>query len=129
MAPPVEKPVEVLTKSAFASEAQAAGSELFFFRQKTGFENDFEQRAAGMRESGDCGDFILDHVQGAGTKSADVLHHVEFACSRRERRFGFSDFGGSDVRAEREADYGTDADRATGKLARGETNPIRIDAD
>ena len=83
VAPWVENPVEVLTKSAPACLLSIAGGDLLIVVEQGGFENHFDQRSASV-SGGDHGrDVGANGVEIARAQLADIQNHVDFPRSRR----------------------------------------------
>ncbi len=60
VAPPVEKPVLVLTKSAPAARAMFTGSELLLEGEEAGFEDDLYDGPGAVGQLDDSADVLLD---------------------------------------------------------------------
>ena len=130
VAPPVEKPVEVLMKSAPAARASSEARQLFLEGEQAGFEDDLDDGPTGVGEIDDGVDFVLDGVVvllGCGLEQADVEDHVEVVRAELEDAGGLVALGGGEGRAKREADDDADRDGGSGEGFDGAGDPCGVD--
>ena len=92
VAPPVLKPVEVLTKSAPALFARQRRANFFLHGQQRSFQNHLADRAAAMRCLDDAADIGFHHVILPRFQRADVQHHVHFLRAQLDGFFRFVNF-------------------------------------
>ena len=91
VAPPVEKPVEVLIKSAPAARAISHGAEFLFKAEQAGFEDDFDDGAGPVGKLDDAANIMTDRVVvflEAGLQEPDVEHHVDVVRAELENACG-----------------------------------------
>ena len=130
VAPPVEKPVEVLMKSAPAaresSEARSFSSKVS--RQVSRMT--LTMAPAAWASSTTASDLVLDGVVvllGGGLEQADVEHHVEVVGAELEDAGGLVALAGGERRAEGKSDDDADRDAGSGEGFDGAGDPRGVD--
>ena len=86
VAPPVEKPVEVLMKSAPAWMAISAPRSFSSTVSRAGLQNDLEQGAVVMGDGGDGVNGVMDGMVVAAFELADGNDHIQFAGAQAGER-------------------------------------------
>jgi hypothetical protein len=111
-------------------EGDLRGAEFFFEGEQTGFEDDFDDGALGVREVDDATDVLTDGfvVSGlAGFEEADVEDHVDVVCALFENTSGFVALGGGEGGTQGETDDDTDGDAGATEGSGGYGDPGGVD--
>ena len=129
VAPPVEKPVLVLRKSAPAERASLGGAEFLFEGEQAGLEDDLDDGAVGVGEFDDAADVLTDgFVVGglAGLEQADVQDHVDVVGAELEHATASVALGAGEGGSEGEADDDADGDAGALEGGGGERDPVGL---